>query len=242
MTDKRALDPFVVDVWRFVRGDTPVAEFEQWVYANSAEVEVRLGRQSSLQVFSASYQSSEAVAQVKEMFRAYALATQALSCQCITLSDLSVADMGPDGASVLESIAERRSRGEPWWWLWCGECTSCGDWWLVGQEERQNDVFCLRRLNDEEVRRLLEKDEWPSYFDEYEALLRLGRDTGRRVSFEDPEHASSLRWTVTDLAKARPGIRVSEIASLLNLDPGLVRLLAQRAIRNDGVKIELDWE
>ena len=242
MTDKRSLDPFLADVWRFVRGDTPVAEFEQWVYANSAEVEVRLGRQASLHVFSANYQSSESAAQVKEAFRAYALAAERLSCQCITLSDLSVADMGRDGDSVLASIAQRRSRGEPWWWLWCGECTSCGDWWLVGQEERHNDVFCLRRLNDEEVRRLLEKDEWPSYFDAYESLLRLGRDTGRRVRFEDPEHASSLWWTVTDLAKARPGIRVSEIAALLNLDHRLARLLAQRAIRDDGAKIEIDGE
>jgi hypothetical protein len=242
VTNKRSLDPFLVDVWRFVRGDTTIADFEQWVYANNAEVELRLGRDRSLQVFSSSYRSSEAVAQVRGVFRAYALATQPLSCQCITLADLSVVDMGVDAGPVLASIAERRSRGEPWWWLWCGECTNCGDWWLVGQEERHNDVFCLHRLNDAEVHRLVETNEWPPYFDAYESLLRLGRDTGRRVEFVDPEQASSLRWTVTDLAKARPGIRVSEIAALLNVDPGVARVLAQRAIRNDGARIEFDGE
>jgi len=62
------------------------------------------------------------------------------------------------------------------------------------------------------------------------------------VRFENPEQASSLRWTVTDLAKARPGIRVSELVRLLNLDAEVARALAQRAIRDDGVEIELDQE
>jgi len=159
----------------------------------------------------------------------------------VTLSNVAVVQMGSPGDEV-GTIEERRSRGEPWWWLWCGECTRCGEWWLVGQEEQQNDVFCLHRLNDAEVSGVLEKGAWPPYFDAYESLLRVGRDAGRRVRFENPEQASSLRWTVTDLAKARPGIRVSELVRLLNLDAEVARALAQRAIRDDGVEIELDQE
>ena len=79
----------------------------------------------------------------------------------------------------------RRSRGEPWWWLWCGECSRCGQWWLVGQEERQNDVYCLRRLDADEVNELLQNNVWPSDFDRYESLLRLGRDAGVMFRFAD---------------------------------------------------------
>jgi hypothetical protein len=49
-----------------------------------------------------------------------------------------------------------------------------------------------------------------------------------------------LRWTITDLAKARLGIRVSELAKLLNLDIDTAHALARRAVRDDGALIELD--
>ena len=81
---------------------------------------------------------------------------------------------------------------------------------------------------------------WPSDFDSYEALLRLGSDTGKSVWFAEPEEVHSLRWTMTDLAKARPGTRVSELAKLLNVDIDTADALARRAVRDDGVVIELD--
>ena len=87
---------------------------------------------------------------------------------------------------------------------------------------------------------LLQNDVWPSSFDSYESLLTLGHEAGKRVRFAEPEQASSLRWTMADLAKARPGIRVSELESLLNLEPETARLLAERAIRDDNVIIQLD--
>ena len=128
------------------------------------------------------------------------------------------------------------------WWLWCGECTRCGQWWLIGQEERQNDVFCLRRLADAERTALVDTDRWPSDFDTYEALLRLGLEAGWTVRFVDPEQAKSLRWTIEDLAKARPGIRVSQLARLLNLDMELAETLARRAVREDGAVIGFDGD
>jgi hypothetical protein len=234
------LDPFVVTVWRFVRGDTDAREFEQWLYARTDELENRLGAQKALDVLSADYGTSEAVANIRKTMRAFAeQASSPLPCKCVTLANVAVVEMGsPD--DELGTIEERRTRGEPWWWLWCGECSRCGQWWLVGQEERQNDVYCLRRLEADEVNELLENNVWPSDFDRYESLLRLGHDAGVMFRFADPEEASSLRWTIADLAKARPGIRVAELASLLNLEPGTARMLAERAIREDGVAIQLD--
>jgi hypothetical protein len=40
--------------------------------------------------------------------------------------------------------------------------------------ERRNDIYCLRRLDADEVNELLQKNVWPSDFDRYESLLRLG--------------------------------------------------------------------
>jgi hypothetical protein len=103
-------------------------------------------------------------------------------------------------------------------------------------------VFCLRRLNGDEVTALVEANVWPPDFDSYEALLRLGADAGKSVRFADPEQADSLRWTIADLAKARPGIRVSELVELLNLEIDTARVLAKRAVRDDGAVIEFDQD
>jgi len=234
------IDPFVLNVWRFVRGDTDPREFERWVYAHTDQLEGRVGASEALDVLSADYASSAAVANVRKFLRAFVeQASSSLRCQCVTLANLAVLEMGAEN-DVLATIQQRRSRGEPWWWLWCGECTECGQWWLVAQEERQNDAFCLRRLDAHDVSELLQNNVWPSDFDSYESLLQLGRDAGLHVRFANPEQASSLRWTIADLAKARPGIRVSELASLLNLEPDMARLLAERAIRDDGAVIQLD--
>ena len=237
----RMPDPFILDIWRFVRGDTEPREFEQWLYARTNELENCLGAQKALDVLSADYGASAAVADVRKILRAFAeQASSSLPCRCVTLANVAVVEMGSAGDEVLGTIEERRSRGEPWWWLWCGECSRCGQWWLVGQEERQNDFFCLRRLDADEVNDLLQNNVWPSDFDSYESLLRLGHDAGVMFRFADPEQASSLQWTIVDLAKAKPGIRVAELASLLNLEPDTARMLAERAIRDNGVTIQLD--
>jgi len=235
-------DPFLADLWQFVRGDGELAEFEQWIYAHSGELESRLGKQQTLEVLASNFRSREAVGGVRQLLREYAERESELECRCITLPTLAVIDMGEESEPVMATIEERRPRGEPFWWLWCGECTRCGQWWLVGQEERQNDVFCLRRLNGDDVTGLVETNVWPPDFDSYEALLRLGFEAGKRVRFDDPEEAKSLRWTIADLAKARPGIRVSELAELLNLEINTARVLARRAERDDGAVIEFDQD
>src|SRR5262249_8900980 len=93
---------------------------------------------------------------VRNILRAFATqASLSLPCKCVTLANVAVVEMGSPG-DELATIDERRSRGEPWWWLRCGECSRCTQWWLVAQEERQNDVFCLRRLDADEVNDLLQ--------------------------------------------------------------------------------------
>ena len=126
-------DPFLADLWRFVRGDGESAEFEQWIYAHSEELESRLGEQPALEVLTSDFRSSADVACVKQLLREYAERESELECRCITLPTVAAIDMGEESNTVFETIEQRRSRGEPFWWLWSGECTRCGQWWLVGQ-------------------------------------------------------------------------------------------------------------
>lgn len=149
------------------------------------------------------------------------------SCECPSVADLGVVDMGAH-EDVFASLEERARPGAPRWWLSLEVCRVCGQGWLVGADERHNDVFCMRRLSLNEVAGIEREQRWPSDFDSYEALLRLGRDAGRSVRFVDPLGSSSLSASVEELVAARPLISVAELASLLAVELDLARVLCLR--------------
>lgn len=157
---------------------------------------------------------------------------------CPAVDDLTVIDMG-DHDQFFQTLSEVRRRGDPFWWLYASRCSECGQVWLIAQEERQNDIFILRRLDQETSEALINNDVWPSDFDRYERLLQIGRDARREVRFADP-FDSSLLFTIKDLASERPGIRVSEIATLLNLDHRLATKLAEKVKGQMQVVITFD--
>ena len=206
-----------------------------------------------LDLISTDFGDAEAVRSIRELLGAYLRALPAPACLCIRLRDLDVVDMGsfdapapafePDREwsheDVMGTLRRIRSRGEPTWWLWAARCTACGQAWLVGSEERHNDLFCLRRLDEGELRTIEEQDRWPEAFDRYERLLELGREAGRSVRYVDPLDGSHGD-TIADLARARPGIRVSELARLLNLEDDVAAELARRAVAKDELSISFD--
>ena len=160
------------------------------------------------------------------------------TCQCSSLNDLAVIDMG-EHDDVFATLIEVSKRGEPWWWLRLSKCTACSQHWLIAQEERHNDVFILRRLPEAVAIGVLTENKWPDEFDKYGTLLEIGRRAGKRVTFLSPED-STLQLTVEDLAREAPGIRVSRLALLLNLDFELAAHLAHVAVNRAGVDISFD--
>lgn len=152
---------------------------------------------------------------------------EASGCECGRLDDLAVVPMGRH--DVFRTLRLVRARGLPQWWLGAFTCSACGQAWLVAQEERHNDIFILRRLDATEAGRLLGEGVWPPDFDRFERLLEIGREAGHAVRYADVTD-SPLLHTVADLARERPGIRVSELAALLNLDPLVAAELARQVV------------
>ena len=159
-------------------------------------------------------------------------------CKCRELHTLAVVDMGHH-QEIFRSFERVRERGAPYWWLDAYECRACQTMWVVAQEERQNDIFILRKLDWSSKELLLRDNVWPPDFERFEALLEIGRDYGKQVQFFDIEN-SSLLWTMADLARERPGISVSRLAWLLNLTPETALKLARKVVKSDGVQITLD--
>lgn len=147
-------------------------------------------------------------------------------CECGRLEDLAIVRMGHHD-EVFRTFTTVRKRGSPLWWLYADRCSACGQTWLVAQEEQHNDLFILRRLSPEAAERLVRDGVWPADFDRYETLLEIGRAAGHSVRFLDAAD-SPLLHTVADMARERPGIRLSQLASLLNLDPAVAAELAQQ--------------
>ena len=70
--------------------------------------------------------------------------------------------------------------------------------------------------------------------------MRLGRERGHRVDYVDPINSPSLSRTAADLALERPGIKVSELAELLNLDVAWAEQIAIKARREEGIVINFE--
>jgi hypothetical protein len=224
-------------LWRFARGDTDPREFEKWLYAYPT-LEAVLGVSLYMASIETDFGDRESVFQLKKQLRAFASTHDRSNCLCIRHPNITVIGMGyhEDFFASLETTHER---GQPYWWLFAADCISCGESWLVASEERHNDVYILRRLEPTEREAIGAENRWPSDFDRYETLLKIGKDTGHSVKFFDPFDSSQVD-TVRDLAKARPGIRISELASLLNVSNDLAAALAQKAAKRSQLEITAD--
>ncbi len=248
-------DIILQQLWGFVRGDIAATDFEQWVYGEP-NVERHLGDDLYLATISTDFCDKNATWSIRDALARHARSRSTQACFCIRLQDLAVVDMGsfdaPEPAfesdrewshdDVFASLDEVKTRGEPRWGLWAARCRACKQGWLVGADERHNDVYCMRRLSDGDVDAILQENLWPTDFDNYEDLLQIGRQAGKSVRFVDPEGDSSLCTSIADLATHRPGIAVSELSSFLNLDFRLATTLARRAIEQRGVDITFDGE
>jgi hypothetical protein len=231
-------DSRVENIWRFIRGDMRVQDFEQWVYSENS-LEKMLGKNLYFEIISVNYSDKDALYEIKQHLSEYAQQESPFRCKCIQLSDVEVVDMGEESEAVFQYMEEVKKRGEPFWWLSVEHCRECNQWWLVASEQQQNDVYCLRRLDRQTANEILNKNSWPDYFDRYGTLLRLVHETGRIVQFVDPMK-SSLAWTIADLAKEHPGIAISEIAKMLNLDMDVAIELAKKIVINEGVQINFE--
>jgi hypothetical protein len=226
---------FTETLWRFVRGDLPPAAFDQWI-CTTPEVEQELGPDLHMRAISARYTDWDEIDAMKAAIESFLRASASALCACLEMRDLHVVMMG-EHRRLFATLDEVSRRGAAFWWLSIHRCSACRQWWLVAGEERQNDVFCLRRMSDDEAASALDADAWPSDFDRYETLINLAIAAGITFRFVDP---MDTRHTMADLARERPGIRVSELARLLSLDSATAATVARHVVASEGVGITFD--
>jgi len=226
-------------IWEFVRGDLESGHFQEVLYSDLSN-EKFFGPDLWFDLISCNYNDKDKLYLLKNQLRQFLRGSFSRKCRCLEYKNTAVVDMFDDdelGFDVLDRVVDR---GEPFWWLYLSKCRVCGQYWLVGQEERQNDVFILKRLDTAEVGSILDENVWPSDFNRYENLLRIGSRAGRKFFFVHPDESRSLNASIEELAIARPGIGLTEIAELLNLDHDTAIRLSTEIVKNSKVKIAMD--
>jgi len=222
-------------LWEFIRGDMPVKKFECWLFS-SPELEGFFGSDQYLSLISADFSSAETVYQWVKQLRSFTATLPHGNCSCHQLPILAVIDMNIEAMLALTTFNRFKDRGDPYWWLYAVDCSACGQVWLVAQDESHNDVFCLFRLTQLEREAIVNADRWPAIFDQYEDVKLFGLKTGGHAPFSDSGYLP-LVWTITRLAEEHPGIKVSEIAAMLNLNVGFAENLCRLSHRSFGVEI-----
>jgi hypothetical protein len=212
--------------WKFVRKDISPKEFENWIYSNP-HFESFFGKELYFQLISKNYNNKEELFVIKESLKKFLLKFE-YQCACIKMPDNYIIGMGSDEDEYLNTFEEIKKRGNPFWWLYLSNCTVCNTYWLIAQEEKINDDYCLKRLDLDEVSEIINLNKWPNVFDHYENLLKLEKEFGHSVRFIDPL-CSSLKETTFDLLNERPSITAIEISDLLNVEMEHAKILLEIA-------------
>ena len=222
--------------WSFNRLKINIEEFESWIYSNS-ELEAELGSEKYLELVSLNFKSKIDGEKIRTIVEEI-LNQIEYSCSCVKLYSIDIIGMGSDQQSFMDSFKQTKERGGKYWWLYMSQCNICKTNWLIALEERQNDVFLLLKLNQEQVTQIIDQNIWPTEFDEYENLLKLSKEAGHKVRFVDPLN-SSMVDTIIDLVKNRPNINSKEIANLLSIKLDLANELTKIAMARENVKIKI---
>ena len=204
-------------LWSFHRLKITNCDFENWIYSKPG-LESELGYDIYLELVSFNFKNKNDDERlrnlVENILNEY---DYTYKCSCVKLDSIDIIGMGSDEHFFLDTFKQVKKRGEKYWWLYMSQCEICKTYWLIAQEERQNDDLHLLKLNQEQAKNISEQNIWPNDFDEYENLLILSKKAGHSVRFDDPIN-SSMVFTVIDLVKNRPNINSREISDLLNLD------------------------
>ena len=237
-------------VWRFVRGDLAAPDLLRRLGSDAA-LRGALGPRLTAAVEATTSTEEAALWALRCRLGAWARAQPGPACLCVRFRDLDRFDWGGffDPPPSFEQDREwshldvRASwdvladHGPPLWWLSHARCRVCRQDWLVAFEEEQNDVYVIHRMSTDEARDRSDRGVWPTALNSYAFLLEFG-GANVHVTFVDPTD-STLVETATRLARERPGLGLSEIAALLDLQPADARRIAEEAIARAGVDIDL---
>lgn len=130
--------PWLLPLWQFARGDTPIDTFEDWLCTDT-QSRTLLGN-AYLDLVALDYGNPQALATLRSVMND-ALPHPA-PCRCHTIRDRGFVIMGDDFCDPIESTSSDLL-GK--WWLHAARCETCGTVWTVAEDHLIYDVWLLSR-------------------------------------------------------------------------------------------------
>ena len=218
------------NIWKFIRGDLSFKEFDAWFYSqNLSEDQIDSDFYQEFILFPTN--TTNDIDNLRDKLREHV--QRHLQCGCLAMADSTFTVMGSDEEETIFSrLVKIKDYGEKRYWLALYKCLTCGQPWLVSEDQRIYDVQCFKRLTCAEKAAIITNNAWPLYCQTYEELLRTARDSGIKWSFSDLD--GSLTWAVEDLLIERADITLQEIAELVGISAKNVRqILATQSQKNN---------
>jgi hypothetical protein len=158
-------------LWSWVRGDTPTVEFERWTYGE-ASLEPFLGGERWLRLVGADYRDPDEVQRLRVELRLWLDELAPRACECLAWRDDQRIPLGyetrPD--AFLKQFDVLRSQSP---WVDLARCRACSQAWYLAVDTRDDDYY-LHRLDEGDVRAIVEEGRWPATFDAIEAVWPEG--------------------------------------------------------------------
>lgn len=203
-------------IWQVLRGDRSVTDFEAWFYRNEAALLPYLGEELHHDVLWLNFKNHNEL--VRLLPRLERVVAPFQLCACQRLGQHAVFPMGFDRQDERfhATVKELANGGEAKWWLTLGQCTCCGQHWMVACDQTVFDLYLADRLSPKQASAIVDTGQWPEDFSSYERVLQLCTTRGGAQTRLDPDSwlAQSI---VKQLKKTRPKITNGDIGVLLGL-------------------------
>lgn len=155
------MSDYAAQLRKFVNNRISIAEFEQWIY-DRPRLEGLLGSDLYLEAISLDYSNDGMVSEFRDKLCFWLDTNYPRECDCITREDDEQIPLGfempPDAFFSNFKVLKQRTA-----WLDLVQCLICDSYWYVATDTVE-DNYHLLRLAAEDVRRILEYDDWPDRF------------------------------------------------------------------------------
>ena len=218
-------------LWKFVRGDMSVSEFEIWL-CNETGLETAFENEAYLALIGCNFRSKDDTFKIKASIQAALDAGE--NCGCSAVRNLDNLEMGDDWVhhKFFATLTKIISPQTKQWWLYISRCSVCATNWLIAQEELIHDQFYVERISDQATQDAM-AGVWPDRFQTYADVLDMGVKLNiSQFTFVDPM-ADALQVTVEELLQTIPNISAKEIGLKLGITPHHAKLLMDK-VNKDG--------
>lgn len=156
-------------MWSFVRGDLDIKTFEQWVYTTTELEKLDASLYLYLLEYDYNHPNRYDISHLKNKIYDWLITHFPSDCSCIAWKNDEQLNIGHH--STLGFISSEYFKGKfsiinnrtPW--LSLRKCQVCKTYWYIGLDT-YDDFFILHRVTAEEVSSILNKDIWPTYYDD----------------------------------------------------------------------------